>query len=277
MGTPVNWRWDEFKNQDQSLLISAESVTVPASGDPYVALNEIPRQDSPSTVVVYAAGDKATAVSSDGTYVYQGNPATDYVASPFYCFGRDDAGTFHSFIYRTYLKFDVSAMAASAGSVKIYLYTAAAHAVTDSVFRVTSAWTGHACNYGNQPTFSLVPESSVSVLQQPSWYAWDITALYNSWKSGAVVNNGVVFRSDEIATDTNGNWGSPSSAFPPRIEVIGSSIPMTEVAVNIPPAVTEYAVSYQTGRMRFNPTKAGSVFSVDYRDTGSPVTIQNRN
>jgi hypothetical protein len=273
----VDWRWDEFKNQDQSVLIAGEAITVPASGDPYVRLAEIPRQEDPSTVNVYATGSKLTQLSSDGTYVYQGNPGTDYSPSSIMAIGRDDAGTFHSYILRGFLKFDVSALPANAGQVKVIMHSSALHAVTLSVFQVTSDWTGSTVNYGAQPTFSLIPEASATLLQQPAYYSWDITALYNAWKSGAKPNYGICFRTDEIATDTIGNWDSRHTATPPRLEIIGSSVPFIEVPQTVPPEPGEFAVSYQTGRMRFHPSQAGNSFSVDYRGTGSPVTAENRN
>ena len=281
---PVNYRWDEFKNLDLSVAITNESITVPSSGDPYVRLAEIPRQDDPSSLFVYAAGDKVAVAASDDTYIYEGSPSVDYSGSAFIAAGRDDAGTFNSYICRGFLHFDVSAMPADAGRVLLWMHRQIGHSnPVFNVHRVLAPWTASTTNWGTQPEYYLVPEASVNVSQQPSWYSWDITALYNEWKLyqadplTGTQNNGVALLTDEISTDTISNWSSleSSGSTLPHLDIMGTGTPLVEVGFNIPPATNEYAVSYPTGRLRFHPSKAGDIFIVDYMGTGSPVTVED--
>lgn len=276
---PVNYRYDEFRDLDQSVLITGESITVPASGDPYVRLAEVPRKDDPSTIIVYDVGDQVTAPISEDTYVYQGMPSADYSASTWLAAGRDDAGTFHSYIYRAFLKFDLTGLPLTAGIAKVRLYREQGHSnPVFRVHRVTSSWSAASVNWGAQPSYNLVPESSVNTSQQPAWYEFDVTALYNAWMAGTVPNNGIVLTTDEVSTDTVSNWTSHEGATSgnrPVLVAIGSGTPLVEVDQHTPPAVGEFAVSYGYGRLRFHPSKAGDTFSVDYRGTGSPIDVRD--
>ena len=272
---PVNCRWDEFKNLDLSIRITGESITVPATGDPYVRLAELPKDAE--SLVVYDPADAINQGMVDDTWAYEGMPGQKYNSSPFLAVGRDDAGTFGSKIYRAFLHPDLTGLPESAGKVILWLYCETGHSrPVIRVHRATSAWSAASVDWANQPSYNLVPEASTNIDQLQAWYGWDVTAWYNSVMAGAT-NYGLVMTSDEVHTDTVHNFTSLDSGgwFQPHLMVIGSAVPFENVSVNTAPLSYEVAVSVPTGRLRFNPDKAGQVLSVDYTGTGSPATIED--
>jgi hypothetical protein len=73
LSTKVDYRFDPFTEEDQAVDITAEGVDVPANTPYYITLEEVPRQDSPSSVVCYDVTDGITlsevsAGPADGEY-----------------------------------------------------------------------------------------------------------------------------------------------------------------------------------------------------------------
>jgi hypothetical protein len=66
LSTKYDYRFDPFTEEDQAVDITNEGVDVPANTPFYVTLEEVPRQDSPSSVVVYnvTAGMTMSEVST---------------------------------------------------------------------------------------------------------------------------------------------------------------------------------------------------------------------
>lgn len=53
LSTKYDYRFDPFTEEDQSIDINAEGVDVPANTPFYITLEEVPRQDSPTSVTVF--------------------------------------------------------------------------------------------------------------------------------------------------------------------------------------------------------------------------------
>lgn len=267
--TKVNYRWDEFTGEDLSILITDELVTVPASSPYYVALAEIPQEGS---VQVLTSGGGSSVVALEDTWVDQGAPSTNHANDTFLAAGRDNAGS-GSWVYRAYLKFDLSALPANASMAKVRMYREFGHsAPTFQMRRVLGAWSASSLAWNNQPAIGTVPESAVNVNQYPQFYEFDITALYNAWKSGALANNGVVLTGDEIATDTSSNWSSTNAGSNrPTLIVAGAGVALQNVAQRTVPGPGQVAVAYPTGRLRFHPSAAGAQFKCTYYGTGGAV------
>ena len=66
LSTKYDYRFDPFTEEDQAIDIAAEGVDVPANTPYYITLEEVPRQDSPTSVVVYdvTAGATLSEVSA---------------------------------------------------------------------------------------------------------------------------------------------------------------------------------------------------------------------
>ena len=71
-----NYRYDEFADTDNSVLLTGEAITVPASSPYYVPLLEIPREELPSTVLVRTAGSSSTVTPDQDCSVDEQNPST---------------------------------------------------------------------------------------------------------------------------------------------------------------------------------------------------------
>jgi phage-related tail fiber protein len=72
--TKYDYRFDPFTEEDQAVDVTAEGVDVPANTPYYITLEEVPRQDTPSSVVVYdvTAGATLSEVSAGpATLEYQ--------------------------------------------------------------------------------------------------------------------------------------------------------------------------------------------------------------
>jgi hypothetical protein len=108
----------------------------------------------------------------------------------------------------TLLQFDVSSVNPGASTVKVQLYfsgiTSSGCGLSDvSVYAVTSDWSGTAVTWATKPTWSSVAlDIFTGTSNQGDIWEWDITSLFNDWKSGAQANYGVAF-----AADPSNLWG----------------------------------------------------------------------
>lgn len=270
-----NYRYDEFTGEDESVLITGEAITVPASGKPYVSLAELPREDSPSTITVTSGGSSSTLSPTEDTYIYEGSPSTNYAASLFMAAGKDDAGVYHSYLYRGLMKFDLSGLPSTISTAKLRLYRELGHSnPTFEIHRVTSTWAAGSVTWGTRPGFDLIPAASVNANSQPAWFEFDVTELVQGWLSGTYANYGLQLTSNEVDSDTVSNWTSlEGGANAPVLFVAGAGDLQVELPYNVAPAAGEFAVHYGTGRLRFPASAAGNSYTVDYFGTGGAIDM----
>ena len=269
---PVNFRYDEFLELDQAVTISDEEHTVPTFSPFYVALREIPKVGTLS-VVSGTAGIVATPTQD--CWSDQGNASTPHGSGIFNAAGRDDAGL-GSWIYRTFMQWDLSSLPSTAVSAKIRVYRISGQgAPTFSFHRVEASWSESTLTHTSQPSFDPVADGQFTIVaDQMGWYEADITDLYNAWQDATYDNYGVVLRTEEVDTNTVSNWASINNASPaiwPQLVVSGGGTAMTILAYNVTPSAGEVAVHFGTGRMRFAPADAGILTRTTYDGLGSPI------
>lgn len=280
---PTNLRVDPFTDADQAVLISSEEHTVPGISPYYVYLDEIPREETPATLVVREQGSSAdiqpNAAAGEDAYVFQDSPGTNYGTSIILVTGRD--GSPPNGRYRSFIKFDLSSITTSSvvsATLRLTLEATGGGGYPNAnpvgVHRVTSTWAEGTVTYTGIPTFSAVAEDVVT-LYAAGVYEWDVTGLVNAWLAGTYTNYGVCMKhADESLTDTARNFTSSDSgtaADRPMLRVVTAGTEFTLVARTATPGAGECAVNYDRGALRFNSADASTAIEVDYYGTGSPV------
>jgi len=151
-----------------------------------------------------------SAVDSFGPDVNWGNYS--------YC----DVGNSATTVRRTYIKFDLSSVPATAvvldADLRLYHYAGlGTDNFTIGLYNVTSTWVESEITWNIQPTCSVDEETTSYIsISTTTWGNWDIDTLVQTWLDGSVTNNGVVlkdtneasvnsvayFRSSDFTTDT---------------------------------------------------------------------------
>ena len=109
------------------------------------------------------------------------------------------------------IQFDISSVPAGAVSAKLRLYCSAVAAGGNvACHQTTSTWDEGAVTWNTKPTFEAVAEATAEVFST-GWKEWDITTLYNKWKSGDETNYGLYLIA---AANTNVNFDSSDNATP---------------------------------------------------------------
>jgi hypothetical protein len=124
-----------------------------------------------------------------------GEPAVN-VGSEIYI-GAWNSGAHYA---RGLIEFDVSSLPNTAISVKLQLYGIPRGLVDTpqspiqgdvSLYQVTSPWDEMTVTWNTLPSFNGTAIDTETP-DTERWYEWDITALYNAWKSGASTNYGLI-------------------------------------------------------------------------------------
>ncbi len=146
------------------------------------------------------------------TYVYEGNPTTNYVSSGILAAGRESAP--NAYLYRTYLAFNSSAFTAPITSATLRLNREIGYsAPTFQVHRITETWAADAITWATQPAFDPTPVATAVIAPNVNgWYEFDITDLLEQWRNGTHPNYGLVVRTNEVVSDTVSNWTSSDSS-----------------------------------------------------------------
>ena len=276
-----NYRYDEFLDILSPLLIQGEAITVPAASPYYVPLMEIPRQQTPSSVTVYAVGAGTTSVATGDAEVQLSNPTSNYNTSTMTV--RNNPTQSH----RSLLKFDVSSLPANPAQVKLRMQIAINYNLslpdtssTITIHNVTSSWVEGTVTWATQPTYNPVAQSIINfAIIQPydaswQWVEVDITSIYNEWKSGT--NNGLLlWNTSSFAWFSIRSREDATPSLRPHLVVINENQLYEEVAQSVTPGVGQFAVAYQTGRLRFHSSAAGLNLLVDYQGLGSAIDAKH--
>lgn len=272
---PINWRRDPFTGQDQSVR-RTDRYVVPANSPFYVPLLEVPRRDSPSSIVVQGASSLVDKVVLEDAYVYEGSPTTNYGAAGILVTGRDGTGAFYK--YRSLLKPDLTSISGPVQKAVLWIYN---QTISSSGFpnanqigahKVTAAWSGGTVNWSTQPAHDPVAVGTVTLYGE-GWYGIDITTLVNQWLAGSVTNHGILLKhTNEISvTDSTRNLTSLEGAQDPYLQFTLAGASLTEVSVGTAPGPNEVAINYEQAWARFHSSRAGQSFDLTMWATGSPV------
>ena len=96
--------------------------------------------------------------------------------------------------YYSLIKFDLNGLPSNVTSATVYLYSFYdGHTYRPSMYldRTTSIWDENTI-WNNRPDFINIGTLPPPTLD--SWYVIDITDLYNAWKDGTYINNGIQLR-----------------------------------------------------------------------------------
>lgn len=280
-----NYRFDEFLGIDESILIQSEQHVIPTNSPYYLPLQELPKKETPSTVLVRNGGGVTLLNPTDDTWISEREPfrianADAGVASLY--FGREGAQTGGRRI-RSLIKFDVSGGPDNPAQVRLrmLLQSKQAPSIVVGCFRCNHDWAEGTVSWSSQPgtdqlataQFALTPTTTV-----PGWVECDVTALYNAWKTGP--NYGCLLRDDEtnpgnLSFFASKEFNFSGNYYKPQLIIVASGDSYEEVDATIDPAPGQYAIHYGTGRLRFNQADAGKTIQIDYRGLGSPVDAQD--
>ncbi|MBI5665286.1 MAG: DNRLRE domain-containing protein [Nitrospirae bacterium] len=133
-----------------------------------------------------------------------------FVTNVFYGGGANDSslrvGGFGD-TYYSLITFNLSQLPSYADSATIYLYCRShpngdCGSLATSMYldRVTSSW-DESTKWGNKPSYSNL--GTIAAPTSDSWYAIDVTNLYNSWQSGSYGNYGIQLRPTAISNNWN--------------------------------------------------------------------------
>lgn len=282
-----NYRYDEFLDELQPALINKEPITVPANSPYYVPLREIPQKTNPSTVIVRAAGTGTTLTPDQDCSILSSATGANYD-------DIDDTGGKQlrvgkgnfpsSYTYRAFMRFNLSGTPTNPASVKLrlrFFHVGWVGSSSFGVFRVTSTWSETGPTWASQPTIDAIPQAQLFVpggsYLGEAWVEADITNLYNAWKSGN--NYGLTLRADEsidISMKPFTSRHHATEAWRPQLVITPAGQQLTELTnPRGEPGPGQFAISYQTGRMRFPSASAGASLEVDYRGLGSPVDVED--
>jgi len=89
---------------------------------------------------------------------------------------------------RGLLQFNLDGLPGNAQSATLRLYSMVSNGFSDSgtvnVYRITESWDEMAVTHNTIPTSDVTIYASQTVNNVDGWVLWDITSLYNLWKSG---------------------------------------------------------------------------------------------
>ncbi len=282
MPTLSDYRQDPFTLAYEPVHIMGECHTVPATGKPYVKLQELPYEHASYPVTVTVSPAAQTSVATEDAATRQANPTVTHGSSIVVRVGNDSGG----FAWNSYLKFDLSLLPAVASSASLWLYkgsqtASGAALVPVGLYRVTSAWTEGTVTWNTNPSLDATVWDTVNIGNVPGggygpWHSWNITALYNGWKAGTYTNHGLCLSSTTAMTDCERDLVSKesgTSAWHPYISVTPVGSALTETGL-YPPSSTQFVVNYDRGIVAFDASLAGQEVCFDYWGMGTNVTAE---
>lgn len=269
---PVNLRRNPWTGADQSVRIIGEDHVIPSSGIyREVTLAEVPRQDAETSVRVYEAGGSQTFLTTGDTHVYEGNPNTNYNGLAYFQTGRDGTGLHYR--YRPLLAFANGSLPSLVDQVllRVYLEVISSDGYPNprviGVHQVQESWAAGTATWNNQPAHNLVAAAQFEVTTS-GWYDVDITSIYQSWFSGST-NYGVMLKDGNDQDVGNKRQFTAGSGNVARLIISEPGDMYSEVGVSQTPAQGQFAINYDLGMLRFNPSDGGKTIYVDYWGTGS--------
>ena len=144
--------------------------------------------------------DNGDALNGMDVWISKRNPDDNFAGyDQFYTAWNDGDGCYNdNSAYAGLIRFDVagSELPEVATSAKLRLYALTAlvspnGALDTEVFQLQSDWSETSATWNNRPLRGPLA-ASVSIPDGVlGWYEWDITSLYNDWKSGASPNYGL--------------------------------------------------------------------------------------
>ncbi len=164
-----------------------------------------PTPSAGPTTVVFQQGTGGYAGAGD-TYIDQYNPSSNFCSDATFKVGYKQT-------FAALLRFDVSSIppgaTVSAASLQVYAagwggsnISLGAYAVLRSVnlcqatwnlAQASSPWGLPGCNHTTSDR-SATPQSTLTTSGIGKWYSLDVSALVQSWASGALANNGLLLR-----------------------------------------------------------------------------------
>ena len=149
------------------------------AANPTIESNSISPEILSSPQVVTSVQD--TNVKEDRPYLNMGDDAKFNAGSQTFENGGDNRG---------YLQFDLTGLPeyASSAVVRLYGYHYAGDGLSSegdvSVYRVIEPWDEMNIVWANAAAYVATPVAVFHVTHTQEWFQFDITDLYNSWKSG---------------------------------------------------------------------------------------------
>ena len=278
-----NLRVNPWTGVDEAIRIIGEAHTVPSgssfrAGRPEndIKLAEVPRLDAESSIRVYQSGSPITQNLSEVTYVYEGNPTTNYGFSSFVQTGRDGVGLHYR--YRALMAVStLSGLPSVVDRVTLRTYlnnTSGSGGYpgerTIGVHALQAGFVESGVTWSNQPAHNLVAAASFKTTVA-GWYDSIITSIYQQWISSGN-NYGLLLKDgNDPDTDNIRQFSSENGANVPRLIIDEPGDTFVEVAANITPGPGQVSVNYDLGLLRFNNADIGKAILVDYWGRGSLV------
>lgn len=275
-----NYRVDPFTGADNSKRIVGEAHVVPTNSPFHVWLDEVPRQDAPSSITVSLAAPVVSHVLASSewgdTYVSEAAPNQAYGSGGTLVVGTNGAGGTQR--NRALVRFDLSGLPSGVRRAFVRLYLESANpSYTDTrivgAHEATATWNEGTVAWTTAPAHATVAAGTATISGN-GWYDLDITDLYNAWQAGTRPNYGVVIKhGNEAGQDSALVFTSSDgpNAYRPSLYLVPSGALFEEIEAAVSPSTMQVGVNHERAVLRFPQGSAGSRVLVDYYGTGSPI------
>jgi hypothetical protein len=145
------------------------------------------------------------ATAGKDTWLYEGNPATNYGTYESFSVGRGLSASANS---RSLIQFPLTAIPTGegVGTATVSLYTSSVLEANNhniGVHEINAAWVETSVTWNAPATYEASALVTTAVGADSAWYDWVISALCKEWHKGSKTNNGVALVGDETVNNTN--------------------------------------------------------------------------
>ncbi len=196
IGTDIFGFWVEDKKTSSNLA----TVTI--------TVGDTPDTLRPRVVITPEGGTPEVVFINKDSTLFNGEPDTNYGTLQ-YC-GASNADYWYNYS-RGILEFDISALPETVTSATLQIHGLPRGLLTPgevvrgdvSIHKVTSPWEEMAVTWNTMPSFNTT-SMDIVIPDVERWYEWDITSLYNEWKSGVSENYGILLINQMEGTPRTG-------------------------------------------------------------------------
>ena len=257
------------------LPASAEPPQAPITWSAWQPLNlaqPIGTPDAPTGVCAAGAIPTYTLMftATKDAYVNQAFPSNNYGTADLYV-GQQR---------RALVQFNLSALPANAvvvsATLELYeIWNKAAaleamSATTVEVQSILASWDESTVTWSNQPVAESQGDPIYTLVSAPTYDKMDVTKIAQAWKSGVVVNNGILIRNDSLTPYYGFESRNNSNTHKPRLTIVYHTCakPLTGVSVSGPTlGVTNTGYTFNSTLFPFDATTP-----ITYRWTATNYT-----
>ena len=170
-----------------------------------------------------AGSSSVTLYATSDTYIYEGNPSSNYGMSNRLIVGRAEGNDF-----RILVRFDLSSIpvGSTITSATLELYRLVNQASSASVegayyvwpYRLRSSWGEKSVTWNSQPSSASMGDPATNVQGSSGWTGWSVTNIVSYWVTDGNTNYGFMLRGDGSTIGSFTGY-SRETSYVPRLSV----------------------------------------------------------